>query len=119
MFPPRFPHEGYQHMIPKYANEWTSPSPPPTKIENFKFLLSDSGILSIQTILLLITVYSILVIIWLICSMYCGKNREQQNETSKHNDKILKEIIIHEDEPEDLSITVNPKTKLLTTLHRI
>ncbi|CAF3830836.1 unnamed protein product [Rotaria magnacalcarata] len=51
-----------------------------------------------------------------ICSKYYRKKDEQQTENLQQDSKDLKQVIIHQDEPEDSSVVINPKMKLLATI---
>ncbi|CAF5022684.1 unnamed protein product, partial [Rotaria socialis] len=51
-----------------------------------------------------------------IWSKYCWKKDEKQTENLQQDSKDLKEVITHQDEPEDLSTMTNPKMKLLATI---
>ncbi|CAF5012413.1 unnamed protein product [Rotaria socialis] len=82
-------------------------------------LLVDNG--KIQLLLCLgipiITCLFLLVLIThRIWSKYCWKKDEKKTENLQHDSKDLKEVITHQDEPEDLSAMTNPKMKLLVTI---
>ncbi|CAM4850267.1 unnamed protein product, partial [Rotaria magnacalcarata] len=63
-----------------------------------------------------IVVFWLFQIIHWICSKYCWNEDEKQTENLQQDSKDLKDVIIHKDEPEDLSVVINHKMKLLATI---
>ncbi|CAF1583775.1 unnamed protein product [Rotaria magnacalcarata] len=105
-------------MNPKYTNEWvTLPSQIMEKKCGLAF--SSQELLDIIIVLSSLILLCLLAGIWVTCSMSRGEDAKQHNQTSRHDNKDMKAVIIHQDEPEDFTVTINPKTKLLTTLNFI
>ncbi|CAF2040618.1 unnamed protein product [Rotaria magnacalcarata] len=63
-----------------------------------------------------IVVFWLFQIIHWICSKYCWNEDEKQTENLQQDSNDLKDVIIHKDEPEDLSVVINHKMKLLATI---
>ncbi|CAF1321008.1 unnamed protein product [Rotaria magnacalcarata] len=61
------------------------------------------------------------ILLWLvlfipyICST-CWKKDKKQSENLQQDSNDLEKVIIHQDEPEDLSVMINPEMKLLATI---
>ena len=121
MFWPSLESPWLDDISSKYTNKWASPTPPqPSTIsEEYTITLSAHGIQLIKIGLLIIAVYSFLFMLSIIYSRYWGKKGTQKSQTSQDDYEVLKEVIIHEDEQEDLSVTINPKTKILATLDHL
>ncbi|CAF1526359.1 unnamed protein product [Rotaria magnacalcarata] len=109
-----------------HYNDRTTPSPSTINDEICECIIRRDAILpgvdrKIELLLylgipIIIVVFWLLQIIHWIYSKYCWNEDEQQTENLQQDSKHLKEVIIHKDEPEDLSVVINPKMKLLATI---
>ncbi|CAF4517713.1 unnamed protein product, partial [Rotaria magnacalcarata] len=103
-----------------YHNERIIPSPLTITDKTCEYILSDvvrqSKMLLGFGIPIITILLCLMLIIRSICSKYYWKKDEQQTENLQQDSKDLKQVIIHQDEPEDLSVVINPKMKLLATI---
>ncbi|CAF2140352.1 unnamed protein product [Rotaria magnacalcarata] len=103
-----------------HYNERIIPSPLTITNKTCECVLSDvvrqNKMLLCLGITIIVTLLYLMLIISCICSTYYRKKDEQQTENLQQDSKDLKQVIIHQDEPEDLSVVINPKMKLLATI---
>jgi DNA-binding helix-hairpin-helix protein with protein kinase domain len=103
-----------------HYNERIIPSPLTITDKTCEYILSDvvrqNKKLLFLGIAIITTLLYLMLIIRCICSKYYWKKDEQQTENLQQDSKDLKQVIVHQDEPEDLSVVINPKMKLLATI---